>query len=101
MPVSNEDADELADKAVQELCAAREKGERSTIAAKAREFGIYRDYISQRLKGREGRIGRKPTNRKLSAIQEATLVRYILSLDEISHFIRHDKISNIANTILL
>ncbi|ERF74883.1 hypothetical protein EPUS_09422 [Endocarpon pusillum Z07020] len=93
--------DDLVDRAVREIRAAKEEGERSTVAAKARELGIHKDRIHRRLKGIGSRIGRKAANPKLSAIQEASLIRYILSLDEIGHSIQYNQISNIANAILL
>ena len=101
MPVSNEDTDDLVDRAVREIRAEEEEGERPNVAAKARELGVHRDRIYRRLKGIGSYIGRKPTNRKLSAIQEDSLIRYILSLDEIGHSVRYDQISNVANAILL
>ena len=45
MPVSNEEIDDLVDRAVREIRAAREEGERSTVAAKVRELGIHKDRI--------------------------------------------------------
>ena len=101
MPVSNEDIDDLVDRAVREIRAAREEGKRSTVVAKARELGIHKDRIHRRLKGIGSRIDRKAANPKLSVIQETSLIRYILSLDEIDHSVRYDQINNVTNAILL
>ena len=101
MPVSNEEIDDLVDRAVREIRAAREEGERSTVVAKVRELGIHKDRIHQRLKDIGSHIGRKTVNSKLSTVQETSLIRYILSLDEISHSVRYNQISNIINIILL
>ena len=68
MPVSNEEIDDLIDRAVREIRAAREEGERSTVATKARELGIHKDRIHRRLKGIGSRIGRKTANPKLSVV---------------------------------
>jgi hypothetical protein len=85
MAKSSADFDELVDKAVRELRAEYEDGERRGVAAKARELGIPKDRLHRRLKGVGPRTTRKPVNCKLSAVQEASLLRYILSLDEIGH----------------
>ena len=100
MSVSNEDIDDLVDRAVREIRAAREEGKRSTVVAKARELGIHKDRIHRRLKGIGTLIDRKPVGRKLSAIQETSLIRYILSLNEIGHSIQYNQISNTVNVIL-
>ena len=68
MPISNEDTDDLVDKAVREILAEREDGERSNVAAKARELGIHKDRIHRRLKDVGSRTTRKPVNSKLSVI---------------------------------
>ena len=101
MPVSNEDIDDLVDRAVREIRAAREKGKRSTVVTKARELDIHKDRIHRRLKSIGILIDRKPVGRKFSVIQETSFIRYILSLDEIGHSVRYDQISNAVNVILL
>jgi hypothetical protein len=100
MAESSADIDELVDKAVRELRAEYEDGERCGVAAKARELGIFKYRLHRRLKGVGPRTARKPTNYKLSAVQKASLLRYILSLDEIGHAIRYDQIESVANAIL-
>ena len=101
MSISDEDIDDLVDKVVREILAEREDGERSNVAVKARELGIYKDRIHRRLKGVGPRTIWKPVNYKLSVIQEVSLLRYILSLDEIGHSVRYNQISNVTNVILV
>ena len=100
MPNSNADIDDLVAKGVRELLTEHKDGERLNVAAKARELGVYKDRLYRRIKGVGPRTTRKPVNHKLSAVQEASLLRYILSLDEIGHTIRYDQISSLANAIL-
>ena len=100
MPNSNTDIDELVDRAVRELRAEYEYGERVNVAAKAREIGVHKDRLYRRLKGVGPRTTRRPVNNKLSAVQEASVLRYILCLDEIGQAVRYDWISNVANAIL-
>ena len=45
MPVSNEDTDDLVDRAVREIHVEEEEGERPNVAAKVRELGVHRDRI--------------------------------------------------------
>ena len=74
MPVSNEDTDDLVDRAVREIRVEEEEGERPNVTAKVRELSVYRDCIYRRLKSIESYIDRKPTNYKLSIIQEDSLI---------------------------
>ena len=74
MPISNEDTDDLVDKVVREILAEREDGERSNVAAKARELGIHKDRIHRRLKNVGSRTTQKSVNCKLSVIQETSLL---------------------------
>jgi hypothetical protein len=90
MPDSHADTDELVARGVWELLEEHEEGERLGVAAKARELRVHKDGLHYRLKGVGPYIGRKAINRKLSAVQEASLMRYILSLDEIEHSVWYD-----------
>ena len=101
MPFSNGKIDDLIDKAVREIRVTRKKGERSTVVEKTCELGIYKDRIHRRLKDVGSCTDRKSVNYKLSVIQEISLIRYILSLNEIDHFVRYDQISSVTNVILL
>jgi hypothetical protein len=87
MPNSNEDLDELAQRAANEILRHRNAGEKVNVAAKAREHGVDKNRVHRRLKGIGGRTSRKPVNTKLSAIQEASLLQYIRTLDEIGQSI--------------
>ena len=74
MSVSNEEIDDLVDKAVREIRIVREERERSTVTVKTRKLGIHKDRIHQRLKNIESRIDRKTTNLKFSIVQETFLI---------------------------
>jgi hypothetical protein len=87
MPDLQADIDELVAKGVRELLLEDKAEERPNVAVKARELGVSKDRLYCRLKGVEPRTTRNAARPKLSAIQEASLMRYILSLDEIRHSI--------------
>ena len=74
MSVSNEDIDDLVDRAVREIRTAREEGKCSTVVTKARELGIHKDRIHRRLRDIRTLIDRKPVGRKFSAVQEVSLI---------------------------
>ena len=101
MSNSDENIDDLVDKTVREILAERENGERLNVLVKVHELSIHKDRIYRRLKDVEPRTTRKPVNYKLSTVQEASLLRYILSLDEMRHSVRYDQINNITNVILI
>jgi hypothetical protein len=90
MPVSDEDLDELVGRATEEIRHAREAGKHPVVAVTARAYGVDRQRLSRRLKGKGGRLGRKPVNYKLFPIREAALIQYIRTLDRISVRIRLD-----------
>jgi Tc5 transposase DNA-binding domain len=96
----NEDLDERAVKAVEEITRAKSAGERVSVAAIALEYRVSKFRLYRRLQGKGGRTARKPINKKLSETQEGALIRYIRTLDEIGLSVRLDQISNIANAIL-
>ena len=100
MSFSNGEIDDLVDKAVREIRVARKKREHSSVVEKARELGIHKDRIHRRLKDVGSCTDRKPVNYKLSVIQEVSLVRYILFLNEISYSVRYNQINSIINIIL-
>ena len=100
MTNSDEDIDERVEKAVDDILAEREAGEHTNIAETAREYRVSKFRVYRRLKGIGPRTNRKPTNYKLSEVQEQALLEYILSLDEIGHSIRYDYVSKIVNEIL-
>ena len=56
MPNSDENIDDLVDKAVREILVERENEERPNILIKACELRIHKDRIYRRLKGVEPRI---------------------------------------------
>lgn len=68
MANSNEDLDELAQRAANEILRDRKAGEKVNVAAKAREYRVDKNRVYRRLKGIKGRTSRKPVNTKLSAI---------------------------------
>lgn len=60
------------------------------MAAKAQQFWVPPYHIHQRLKGTETWISRRSARSKLSDIQEATLLWYIWTLNEIEQSIQLD-----------
>jgi hypothetical protein len=83
MEISNRIQDELADRAAAEICEKGDAGERVVVAVVARAYGVARQRINRRLKGVGPRTTKKPVNYKLSEVQEAALIQYIRTLDEI------------------
>jgi Tc5 transposase DNA-binding domain len=100
MEISNRIQNELADRAAAEICEKRDAGERVVVAVIARAYSIARQRINQRLKGVGPRTTKKPVNYKLSEVQEAALIQYIRTLDEIGLGIRQEQLIDTANSIL-
>jgi hypothetical protein len=65
MPNSNEELDELAQKAIEEILRDREASERVNVAAVAREYKVSRYRVDRRLKGIGSRSSRKSAYKKL------------------------------------
>jgi hypothetical protein len=86
----DEDLDERAVKAVEEITRGKSAGERVSVAAVAREYRVSKFRFYRRLQGKGGRTARKPINKKLSETQEGALIRYIRTLDEIGLGVRLD-----------
>ena len=91
---------EQAQKAVTEIHHYCEAGVHIPVTAVAYKYGMHINQVHQQLKGIQDRTSQKPVNYKLSAIQEASLLSYIKSLDEIGQSIRLDQLSYTANSIL-
>lgn len=70
------------------------------IATVAREFGIPRSTLRNRLQGRQPRAGLPAANTKLTRPEEAALCRYIDRLDRINLAVRAEYVTDAANTIL-
>jgi hypothetical protein len=100
MEFSNRVQDELADRAAAEICKKRDAGERVVVAVVARAYKVARQRIDRRLKGVGPRTTKKPVNYKLSEVQEAALIQYIRTLDEIGMGIRQEQLVGTANSIL-
>jgi Tc5 transposase DNA-binding domain len=100
MEFSNRVQDELADMAAAEIYEKRDAGERVVVAVVARAYGVARQRIDRRLKGVGPRTSKKPVNYRLSEVQEAALIQYIRTLDEIGMGIRQEQLIGTANSIL-
>jgi Tc5 transposase DNA-binding domain len=100
MDFSNRVLDELAERAAAEVRERRDAGERVVVAVVARAHGADRQRVCRRLKGIGGRTTKKPVNYKLSDVQEAALIQYIRTLDEIGMGIRQEQLVSTANSIL-
>jgi hypothetical protein len=97
MANSNADLDELAHKAANVIRSCRETGKRVSVAAIARQCGAHKNQVHRRLKSKGSGTTQKPVNCKLSAVQEASLLSYICTLDEIRQSICLDQVSYAAN----
>jgi hypothetical protein len=73
MAFLNDDLDELAEQAAQEVLRVRASGGHVAMAAIAREYRVDRWRVYWRLQDIGSRSSRKPVNYKLSDVQEATL----------------------------
>ena len=70
------------------------------IATVAREFGVPRFRLRNRLAGRPPKKGQPATNTKLTRPEEKAICRYIDRLDRINLAVRAEFITDAANTIL-
>jgi len=70
------------------------------IATVAREFGVPRFRLRNRLAGRPPKKGQPATNTKLTKPEEKAICRYIDRLDRINLAVRAEFITDAANTIL-
>jgi regulatory protein YycI of two-component signal transduction system YycFG len=84
MEFSNSDLDALADRAAEEVRERRDAREHIFVAKIARAYKVDHKRVSQQLKGVESHTSQKLVNYKLSKIQEAALIQYIQTLNEIS-----------------
>jgi tagatose-1,6-bisphosphate aldolase len=100
MEFSNRVLDELAERAAAEIWEKRDAGERVVVAVVAHAYGVDRQRVCRRLKGVGARTSKKLVNYRLSELQEATLIQYIQTLDEIGIGIRQEQLVSIANSIL-
>jgi Tc5 transposase DNA-binding domain len=100
MEFSNRVLDELAERAAAEIWEKRDAGERVVVAVVARAYGVDRQRVCRRLKGVGARTSKKPVNYRLSEVQEAALIQYIRTLDEIGIGIRQEQLVSTANLIL-
>ncbi len=98
---TDERIEERVERAVRDILAEREAGERPVVAEKAHEYRVSRHRIQRRLKGIGPRTSRIPKNYKLSEVQEQALVRYVLSLDGTEQSICYDDLRKVANDMLV
>lgn len=91
---------ERVEKAVEEILAEREAGERPNIAETAREWNASKHRVHRRLRGIGSRSSRKPTNTKLSEAQRTLLLQHVLNSDERGKPTRYDYVSKVANEVL-
>lgn len=85
---------------IQEALSFIDENPRAKLQAVAREFGVPHDQLRNRYIGRQSRLGRTPTNIKLSRPEEATLCRYIDRLEALNLSVHVEFIRDAANTIL-
>jgi Tc5 transposase DNA-binding domain len=92
--------DELTNRAAVEIYEKRDARERVVVAIIARAYRVARQHIDQQLKGVGPQTTKKPVSYRLSEVQEAALIQYIRTLDEIDIGIRQEQLVGTANLIL-
>ena len=81
-------------------CQELQASENPNVAATAREFEVPESRLRGRWKGRQAKIERPPTNRKLSSEEEVAVCRYLKRLDEIGTSARPQMVTDCANSVL-
>src|SRR5450432_4690838 len=71
-----------------------------TLTATAKIYDIPRSTLRDRMKGRTTIHDRRPSNQKLTELEEIVLLRYILDLDERGFAPRLASVEDIANYLL-
>ena len=100
MADSDVEYNEQAQKAADEVRRYRKAGEYIPVAAVACEYEVHKNQVHWWLKGIQGCMSWKPVNCKLSAIQEASLLSYICTLDEIRQSVCLNQLNCAANSLL-
>jgi Tc5 transposase DNA-binding domain len=100
MEFSNRVLDELAERPAAEIWEKRDAGERVVVAVVAHAYGVDRQRVCWRLKGVGAWTSKKLVNYRLSEVQEAALIQYIRTLDEIGIGIHQEQLVSTANLIL-
>ena len=85
---------------IQEAVQFLEDFPEAKIATVAREFGVPRTRLRNRLAGRPPKKGQPAANMKLSDEEEVALCRYIDRLDNINLAVRAEFVADAANHIL-
>ena len=73
---------------------------RLKIRVAARIYNVLRTTLSNKLHGTSARRDIIPRNRKLTLLEEKTIVRYIFDLDSRLFFLRVSCVEDIANRLL-
>jgi hypothetical protein len=79
---------------------AIKQGHISSVRAAAQTYDVPKSTLRRRVKGIEARRDSIPLNRKLTTIEESTLVEWILSMDQRGLPVRSDSIRQMANLLL-
>ena len=79
---------------------AIQKSLQLSIRAAAKIYTVNRSTLSMRLKGITARRNTMPNSRKLTDLEESTIIQYILDLDSRSFPPRLRKVEEMANQLL-
>jgi hypothetical protein len=85
---------------IQEALSFIDENPRAKLWAVAREFGVSCDQLWNQYIGCQSRLGRTPTNIKLSRPEETALCRYIDRLEAFNLSVHVEFIRDAANAIL-
>jgi len=79
---------------------ALKQGHFTGVRGATKAYDVVRSTLQNRIKGRPARRDSRPTNRKLTDMEESTLVEWILSMDQRGLSPRSDSVRQIANLLL-
>src|SRR5450432_4773533 len=79
---------------------AIQKGHFTSARAAAKSYDVGRSTLQNRVNGRPARRDSRPTNRKLTDMEESTLVQWILSMDQRGLSPRSDFVRQMANLLI-
>ena len=79
---------------------AFEQGQFKSLKAATESYDVPYSTVYNRVNGRPSRRDSQPPNRKLTNIEESTLVQWILSMDQRGLPPRPDSVQQIANLLL-
>ena len=79
---------------------ALKQGHLTSVRGAAKSYDVVHSTLQRRVHGRPARRDSRPTNRKLTDMEESTLVEWILSMDQRGLSPRSDSVRQMANLLL-